>query len=48
MSVQTGLVAENRQPAFRGIGFHGRAGEYFGIWISNLFLSIVTLGIYSA
>lgn len=28
--------------------FHGRAGEYFGIWFVNLLLSIVTLGIYSA
>jgi uncharacterized membrane protein YjgN (DUF898 family) len=28
--------------------FTGRAGEYFGIWIVNLLLTIVTLGIYSA
>ncbi len=28
--------------------FDGRAGEYFSIWIVNLALSIVTLGIYSA
>ncbi|TDK28615.1 DUF898 domain-containing protein [Luteimonas aestuarii] len=28
--------------------FSGRAGEYFGIWIVNVLLSIVTLGIYSA
>lgn len=28
--------------------FHGKAGEYFKIWIVNLLLSIVTLGIYSA
>jgi len=28
--------------------FAGRAGEYFSIWIVNLCLSIVTLGIYSA
>lgn len=28
--------------------FTGVAKEYFGIWIVNLFLSIVTLGIYSA
>jgi uncharacterized membrane protein YjgN (DUF898 family) len=27
--------------------FTGDASEYFGIWIVNLFLSIVTLGIYS-
>jgi len=28
--------------------FHGKAGEYFSIWIVNIALSIVTLGIYSA
>lgn len=28
--------------------FTGKAGEYFGIWIVNLLLSIVTLGIYTA
>lgn len=26
--------------------FHGTGREYFGVWIVNLFLSIVTLGIY--
>ena len=30
------------------IKFHGRGGEFFGIWIVNLLLSVVTLGIYSA
>jgi uncharacterized membrane protein YjgN (DUF898 family) len=30
------------------IEFTGKGGEYFGIWIVNLLLSIVTLGIYSA
>ena len=28
--------------------FHGKAGEYFKIWIVNIALSILTLGIYSA
>ncbi|MGH7470705.1 MAG: YjgN family protein [Longimicrobiales bacterium] len=28
--------------------FSGRAGEYFGIWLVNVLLSIITLGIYSA
>jgi uncharacterized membrane protein YjgN (DUF898 family) len=28
--------------------FSGRGGEYFGIWIVNLLLTIITLGIYSA
>ncbi|MFA0414310.1 YjgN family protein [Vibrio renipiscarius] len=30
------------------ITFNGRGGEFFGIWIVNILLSIVTLGIYSA
>ncbi len=30
------------------VEFTGQAGEFFGIWIVNLLLSIVTLGIYSA
>ena len=30
------------------VKFHGKASEYFGIWIVNLLLSIVTIGIYSA
>jgi uncharacterized membrane protein YjgN (DUF898 family) len=28
--------------------FQGKASEYFGIWIVNLLLSLLTLGIYSA
>jgi len=28
--------------------FHGKTGEFFKIWIVNILLSIVTLGIYSA
>jgi uncharacterized membrane protein YjgN (DUF898 family) len=28
--------------------FRGRGGEYFGIWIVNLALTVITLGIYSA
>jgi uncharacterized membrane protein YjgN (DUF898 family) len=37
-------MSENQTP----VVFTGKAGEYFGIWIVNLLLSIVTLGIYSA
>ena len=33
---------------FEPIEFRGKAAEYFGIWISNLILSICTLGFYSA
>lgn len=32
----------------KGFSFSGNAKEYFGIWIVNLLLSIVTLGIYTA
>jgi uncharacterized membrane protein YjgN (DUF898 family) len=32
----------------QGIEFTGQGGEYFRIWIVNLALTIVTLGIYSA
>ena len=35
-------------PSVERLQFTGKAGEYFGIWIVNLFLTIVTLGIYSA
>ncbi len=28
--------------------FEGKGGEYFGIWITNIFLTVLTLGIYSA
>ena len=33
---------------FEQIEFGGTAKGYFGIWIVNLILSIITLGIYSA
>ncbi len=31
-----------------GVNFHGNGKEYFSIWIVNLFLTLVTFGIYSA
>ncbi len=31
-----------------GFEFHGKGMEYFRIWIINIFLSIITLGIFSA
>lgn len=37
-------MSANRTP----VVFTGRTSEYFGIWIVNLLLSIMTLGIYSA
>lgn len=45
-------IPENRAgPANHGVAkpvFHGSGGEYFKIWIVNLVLSVLTLGIYSA
>ncbi len=38
-------TAKTDAVAFR---FTGRGGEYFRIWIVNLCLSLITLGIYSA
>ncbi len=35
------------QPEFIRLQFHGRSGDYFSIWIVNLFLTLVTLGVYS-
>jgi len=36
------------QPNHHPFEFHGKAGEFFKIWIVNILLSIITLGIYSA
>jgi uncharacterized membrane protein YjgN (DUF898 family) len=46
-------TADSAQPTVQAGGFHrvsftGRASEYFGIWIVNVLLTIITLGIYSA
>ena len=30
------------------VNFKGKGNEYFGIWIVNILLSVITLGIYSA
>ncbi len=51
VSSGTGETGVERTPVRRSprkFRFTGTAMEYFGIWISNLLLSIVTLGIYSA
>lgn len=39
--------AASPSPDFQNINFNGTGKEFFGIWVSNLFLSIITLGIYS-
>jgi uncharacterized membrane protein YjgN (DUF898 family) len=43
-SAEPALVHSQRER----LQFNGRAGEYFRIWIVNLCLTIITLGIYSA
>ena len=54
-SRQADITSANTTPAeFRSdpgrlnFSFHGSGAEYFRIWIVNLVLSIVTLGVYSA
>lgn len=46
----TGAAADKPMaaPGMQPFSFTGRASEYFGIWIVNMLLSILTLGIYSA
>lgn len=45
--IEIGSDAE-REWARLSVGFNGSGKGYFKIWIVNLMLSIVTLGIYSA
>ena len=45
------LRCRQRPPSARGAKgsrFSGTGGEYFGIWIVNILLSVLTLGVYSA
>lgn len=42
------MTTDDKQGIPTDFEFHGSAREYFGIWVVNLLLSIVTLGIYSA
>ena len=41
-------MVEETGPRRVGVVFSGSAGEYFKIWIVNVALTVVTLGIYSA
>ena len=36
------------EPRFESVMFTGTGGEYFRIWIVNLALTVITLGVYSA
>lgn len=48
MEQTSAATAPSRPAAPVALQFTGSAGEYFRIWIVNLCLSVVTLGIYSA
>ena len=41
-------IVENTNKEFETLEFRGNTTEYFKIWIVNIFLTIITLGIYSA
>src|SRR5213078_3713410 len=47
-STEQGAAANAAAGKRHPVEFTARAGEYFRIWIVNLALTIVTLGIYSA
>jgi uncharacterized membrane protein YjgN (DUF898 family) len=42
------VPATTQLTARQAVIFHGKGGEYFGIWIVNLLLTLLTFGIYSA
>lgn len=48
MNIQDGSAPPARALQFERGVFTGNAREYFGIWIVNVLLTIITLGIYSA
>ena len=41
-------TSDSTQTTTYPVEFSGKGGEFFGIWIVNLLLSIITLGIYGA
>ncbi|MEK1928082.1 MAG: YjgN family protein [Rhizobium giardinii] len=46
-AIETARLSRGSE-SFQRLSFTGTAKEYFGIWIVNILLTIVTLGIYSA
>ena len=48
MSDATVAPASAREPEWHPFEFRGTGGEFFRIWIVNLALTLITLGIYSA
>ncbi|WP_046119763.1 YjgN family protein [Ensifer aridi] len=47
-NVGQGSFGRSADRDFQRLSFTGSASEYFGIWIVNILLTIITLGIYSA
>jgi len=47
-TTETGAVSSSNHPRALGFDFRGDGWEYFKIWIVNVLLTILTLGIYSA
>lgn len=47
-SAEQPVAATSPTEAFHRLSFTGSGKEYFGIWIVNILLTIVTIGIYSA
>ena len=41
-------IAKDPQPARERVAFTGLVSDYYGIWLVNILLSILTIGIYSA
>src|SRR5882672_6127924 len=48
MSDSTASLAVSRVPGMHPFEFRGSAGEFFRIWIVNVALTLITLGVYSA
>jgi uncharacterized membrane protein YjgN (DUF898 family) len=48
MSDSTASLAVSRAPGLHPFEFRGSGGEFFRIWIVNVALTLITLGIYSA
>lgn len=45
---QPQTTTESVPPTLNQLNFFGKTDEYFGIWIVNILLTLITLGIYSA
>ena len=45
-TAETGNTPASGNPGYHPIQFKGHAREYFGIWLTTLLLTVITLGIY--